>query len=221
MDAARAATRAAPAGPIRRPPRKARVREASAPYHHDSSRHGARKEEWHAVTMMRNKKPVTVELKFTYPLPPTEDEQREVMTREAWVCSACPYWKMNQGTCHAHWLRNELQAKFKTAHCPEILSAAISDTIKAAGKATGDWSAAAQIFEDVYVTRGGLHLCRGRGNRGVPTGVPNLKLGTSRFGNPFSGVSLGQNEALFRAYVRKNFHILTDAEVQSILASVP
>jgi hypothetical protein len=189
-------------------------RDASAPFHHTAAKYGRRR-----CDKVITKKGV---VKCLYPGRPDEAAQKALMALDAICCTACPPWKMKEGSCHAHWLVDALKEKFGCEKVPEIVSGAIPDALKKTLKADPVARAeATAIHEEAFVEKKAVFVCRGRGNRGMPNLVPNLKLGTSQFGNPFSGVHKWANMLLFKAYMAKDFHPLTDDEIRVLMGGEP
>lgn len=185
------------------------VRDASAPFHHDNAVHRGRHIETHAINGHY--------VSFKYPHPPTEAEQIELLKLSAIACSCCLPHEMERGDCHAVWLVDKLRKKFRWHHGPDLISAAIPPEMIAQATKEDNWKHAREIHRHAFVVRKACHVSHMRGGTNVPRLIPGVKLGISRFGNPFASLPLRQSRALFEHYVDNDFQPLSNATVQAIL----
>ena len=157
---------------------------------------------------------------FTYPnKPPTEQQQRALMTFPAVACSSCLVRCQENNQCHAKWLVAFLKTKLALDRCPEVLSSAIPKELTDEARKTGDWSGPKAIHHDVYVERKAVLLMRKGHPRGVPSLIENMTSGASLFGNPFTSIPIPLNRALYHRYMEKGFEPLTQEEVDQVAAS--
>lgn len=187
------------------------IREASAPFHHDTSKYGPCETRQHFV---HNRW-----VKFKYAKRPTKQQQHEFLRLPAIVCGKCSTAEMKQNKCHALWLCARLACKLKVRWAPDLISAAIPQEMITQAKEDGNWGRVAGIHEYAYKNRKGCHINQCRGCPNVPRLIRGVKMGVSIFGNPFSGVKLPLSKALFERYVDKDFQPLTDEEVQDTVSA--
>jgi len=185
------------------------LRDASAPFHHDSKR----------KRQVRRYVIRGCELLIKYPFRPTEDQQAELMKMPALACSCCTAAEMQRQECHAVWLIAKLKHKFHLPFPPPLVSAVIAPELVERGKESGDWRRAAEIHHHAFVTCKACHVSHKRGCLGVPRLIHDLKLGASLFCNPFADLPLKQSRALFEHYVDVDFRQLDSDEVERILAA--
>ncbi len=184
-------------------------RDASAPFNHTSQR---KRQTRRYVIQGR-------ELFITYPSPPTEDEQCELMKLKALACSCCTAEEMKRQECHAVWLSAKLKHKFELPFTPNLISAVIPPELVERGREHNDWRGAIQIHQHAFITCKACHVSHKRGSTNVPKLIPNVKLGGSFFGNPFYDFPLKQSRALFEYYVDSNFRQLENGELEQILVA--
>ena len=200
--------------PELRRPKKKPYSDASEPFHHTAAKHGKRLKQ--EIATARGI------VKTLYPGRPTAAQQRALLERRAVCCTSCSKSKMAADGCHAGWLVAALREKFGVA-CggPEVVSGKIPEELKARVKwDPSAFAAARAIHEEAFVKKGAVFVCRTRGNRGMPSLLPELRLGTSQFGNPFSSgkepVPAEVIRALFEAYVAGDFLPLSETRVREI-----
>ena len=184
-------------------------RDASDPFHHDTSKYGRRLVQKHVV---RGKC-----VKFVYPHRPTEEQQCALAKLPAVVCSTCSTSEMREKKCHAMWMLPKLRKKFGLPSMPDLLSAAISPNIIARAKESGDWSKAVAIHRYAFLERKACHISHCRGCHTVPRLLEGVKMGVSLFSNPFADVPVKQSRALFKRYLERDFRPLPDDEVVAIM----
>lgn len=159
---------------------------------------------------------------FTYPnKPPTEQQQRGLMNTPTISCSACSAADQAVNQCHTKWLTQFLKVKFGYApqDCPEVISSSIPNAIVDEARASGDWERAKAIHQWAYVEKGAVQLMRKAHPRGVPKLIKTMTSGASIFGNPFTGIPIPLNRALYHRYMAKGFEPLTQEEVDQVAAS--
>ena len=159
---------------------------------------------------------------FCYPdTPPSKEQMLELMQLPVVACSSCLPVCQARGTCHVGWLLKHLRGKLDIPadKCPELISSAISSEIKVGAKRSRDWSEAAAVHKSAYVDRRAVLLMRKGHPRGVPKLIGGMTSGTSIFANPFKGIPVPLNCALYHRYMEKGFEPLTQAEVDEVVAS--
>jgi len=185
------------------------VREMSAPFHHNTAKFGPRKAHTHFIEGRW--------VRVLYPEPPTEEEQEALLSWPAVVCPMSTLDQIKRDECPVMWLLAKLKKKFGLPWAPDVISAAIPPALVTEAKATGDWHPVRRIQEYAYVERRGCHIAPFRGCPTVPRLFDDIKMGVSRFGNPFATLPLGTSRALFERYVDNNFRPLSDEQVQDVL----
>lgn len=186
------------------------VCEMSEPFHHNTARFGPRKAHTYHISGRW--------VKVLYPEPPTEKEQEALLGWPAVVCPLSTLEQVKRGECPVMWLLAKLKKKFGLPWAPDVISAAIPPELVAKAKATGDWDPVRRIQKYAYVERKGCHIAPFRGCPTVPRLFDDIKMGVSRFGNPFVALPLNTSRALFERYVDNNFQPLSDEQVQAALA---
>lgn len=185
------------------------VRETSDPFHHDTNKHGPRQVcmyhiqgRWH---------------KIAYAEPPTADEQMAFLRRPAVVCPSSTLEQMKLGDSPVLWLISKLKRKLGVPWAPDVLSAAITPSMLADAKETGDWGVVKRVQEYAYIDRRGCHVSHSRGCPNVPRLLEGIKMGVSRFGNPFANLPPVMSRTLFERLIDNDFHPLSDEQVQEAI----
>jgi|SaaInlV_125m_DNA_1040241.scaffolds.fasta_scaffold06377_3 hypothetical protein len=185
------------------------VREMSEPFHHNTAKFGPRKARTYHIHSRW--------VKILYPEPPTAEEQEALLNWPAVVCPLSTLDQIKRDECPVMWLLAKLKGKFGVPWAPDVLSAAVPSALITEAKATGDWGGVKRIHEYAYVERRGCHIAPSRGCPSVPRLFGDLKMGVSRFGNPFVNLPLDTSRALFERYVDNDFRPLCEEQVQEEL----
>ena len=193
-----------------------RRRDVSEPFHHTATKFGTRLRQ-----EIRTSRGI---VKTLYPGKPSVEQQKALLRVPAICCTSCPPSKMAANGCHAVWLVNALRKQYAAESVPEVVSGKIPDDMKRCVKSDPDaYDAARAIHYHAFVTKQAVFVCRTRGNRGMPSLLPELKLGTSQFGNPFSNgripVPPEAIRDLFHAYVDGGFEPLAEEKVEEIVSA--
>lgn len=159
-------------------------------------------------------------VKIAYTEPPTLDEQKALLRQPVVVCPTSTLEQMKMGDSPVLWLISKLKRKLGVPWAPEVLSAAITPTMLAEAKETGDWGVVKRIQEYAYIDRRGCHVSHCRGCPNVPRLLEGVKMGVSRFGNPFANLHPVMSRALFERLIDNDFHPLSDEQVQETIAAL-
>jgi len=188
------------------------VRETSDPFHHDTGKHGPRQ------TCMYHIQGHWVKIAYTEP--PTLDEQKAFLRQPVVVCPTSTLEQMKMGDSPVLWLISKLKKKLEVPWAPDVLSAAITPSMLAEAKETGDWGVVKRVQEYAYVDRRGCHVSHCRGCPNVPRLLEGIKMGVSRFGNPFASLPPAMSRALFERLIDNDFRPLRDEQVQEAIAAL-
>ena len=189
------------------------VRETSDPFHHDTSKHGPRQVHTYYIGDRW--------VKVAYAAPPTIAEQHAFLKRPTVVCPLSTLDQMKRGDSSVLWLIAKLKKKLGVPWAPDVLSSAITPAMLTEAKETGDWNVVKRVQEYAYVDRRGCHVSHVRGCPNVPRLLEGVKMGVSRFGNPFTSLPPVHSRALFERLIDNDFHPLSDEQVQEVVQRHP
>ena len=188
------------------------VREMSAPFHHNTAKFGPRQAHTHFIEGRW--------VRVLYPEPPTEEEQEALLSWPAVVCPMSTLDQIKRDECPVMWLLAKLKTKFGLSWAPDVISAAIPPALVTEAKATGDWHPVRRIQEYAYIERRGCHIAPFRGCPTVPRLFDDIKMGVSRFGNPFASLTPVMSRTLFVRLIDNDFRPLSDEQVQEAIAAL-